>query len=135
MEQEIAKSAENTGRYLGHVSSSYHSQTLTIVAMAMIKSGSKLMGSKLFVSSSYGAKNIPADWQPVLLIRKQKANIIMQLLSSRGVDISQRNFQQVIIRGDGKDRFNPIINQEYLCAILLKSSNLERPIYVCKKLV
>ena len=35
-----------------------------------------------------------------------------QLLSSRGVDISQRNFQQIIIRGDGKDQFNQIINQE-----------------------
>ena len=35
-----------------------------------------------------------------------------QLLSSRGVDISQRNFQQIIIRGDGKDKFNGIINDE-----------------------
>ena len=33
-----------------------------------------------------------------------------QLLSSRGVDISQRNFQQIIIRGDGKEQFNQIIN-------------------------
>ena len=35
-----------------------------------------------------------------------------QLLSSQGVDISQRNFQQIIIRGDGKEQFNQIINQE-----------------------
>ncbi len=35
-----------------------------------------------------------------------------QLLSSRGVEIAQRNFQQVIIRGDGKDQFNEIINKE-----------------------
>ena len=37
-----------------------------------------------------------------------------QLLSSRDVDISQRNFQQIIIRGDGKDQFNQKINQEIL---------------------
>ena len=35
-----------------------------------------------------------------------------QLLLSRGVEVSQRNFQQVIIRGDGKDKFNEIINDE-----------------------
>ena len=35
-----------------------------------------------------------------------------QLLSSRGVHISQRNFQQVIIRGDGNNQFNEIINKE-----------------------
>ena len=35
-----------------------------------------------------------------------------QLLSSRGVDIFQRDFQQVVIRGDGKDKFNEIINDE-----------------------
>ena len=46
-----------------------------------------------------------------------------QLLSSRGVDISQRNFQQIIIRGDGKDQFNQIINQEI--SILPPSKNLE----------
>ena len=33
-----------------------------------------------------------------------------QLLSSQGVDITQRNFQQIIIRGDGKDQFNQMIN-------------------------
>ena len=35
-----------------------------------------------------------------------------QLLSSQGIDISQKNFQQIIIRGDGKDQFNQKINQE-----------------------
>ena len=48
---------------------------------------------------------------------------MIQLLSSRGVDISQRNFQQVIIRGDGKDQFNQIINQEI--SVLPPSKNLE----------
>ena len=46
-----------------------------------------------------------------------------QLLSSQGVDISQKNFQQVIIRGDGKDQFNQIINQEI--SVLPPSKNLE----------
>ena len=46
-----------------------------------------------------------------------------QLLSSRGVDISQRNFQQIIIRGDGKDQFNQIINKEI--SIIPPSKNLE----------
>ena len=46
-----------------------------------------------------------------------------QLLSSQGIDISQKNFQQIIIRGDGKDQFNQIINQEI--SILPPSKNLE----------
>ena len=46
-----------------------------------------------------------------------------QLLSSLGVDISQKNFQQVIIRGDGKDQFNQIIIKEI--SILPPSKNLE----------
>tara|TARA_A100001015_G_scaffold274955_1_gene331797 strand:- start:123 stop:647 length:525 start_codon:yes stop_codon:yes gene_type:complete len=46
-----------------------------------------------------------------------------QLLSSQGIDISQKNFQQVIIRGDGKDQFNQIINKEI--SILPPSINLE----------
>ena len=46
-----------------------------------------------------------------------------QLLSSQGVNIFQKNFQQVIIRGDGKDQFNQIINKEI--SILPPSKNLE----------
>ena len=46
-----------------------------------------------------------------------------KLLSSKGVEISQRNFQQVIIRGNGKDQFNRIINQEI--SVLPPSRNLE----------
>ena len=46
-----------------------------------------------------------------------------QLLSSQGIDISQKNFQQVIIRGDGKEKFNQIINKEI--SILPPSKNLE----------
>ena len=46
-----------------------------------------------------------------------------QLLSSQGVEISQRNFQQVIIRGDGKDQFNQRINKEI--SVTPPSKNLE----------
>ena len=46
-----------------------------------------------------------------------------QLLSSQGIDVFQRNFQQIIIRGDGKDQFNQMIYQEI--SILPPSKNLE----------
>ncbi len=46
--------------YLGHISSSYHSPNLNhCISMAMIKGGNKLMGKKLFVSTSKGVQNIP----------------------------------------------------------------------------
>ncbi len=46
--------------YLGHISSSYHSPNLNhCISMAMIKSGNKLIGKTLFVSTSKGTKNIP----------------------------------------------------------------------------
>jgi sarcosine oxidase, subunit alpha len=45
--------------YLGHITSSYHSPNLNhCISMALIKGGSKLMGAKLFVSTSSGTKNI-----------------------------------------------------------------------------
>ena len=48
--------------YLGHITSSYHSPNLNhCISMALIKSGSKLMGAKLFVSTSKGTKNIPVE--------------------------------------------------------------------------
>ncbi len=46
-----------------------------------------------------------------------------QLLSSEGIDVSQKNFQQIIIRGDGKDQFNQKINQEI--STFPPSKNLE----------
>ena len=46
-----------------------------------------------------------------------------QLFSSQGIDISQKNFQQIIIRGDGKDQFNQKINQEI--STFPPSKNLE----------
>ncbi len=48
--------------YLGHISSSYHSPNLNhCISMAMIKSGNKLKGKKLFVSTPKGTKNIPVE--------------------------------------------------------------------------
>ena len=35
-----------------------------------------------------------------------------KILSLEGIDIIQKNFQQVIIRGDGKDEFNQSVNKE-----------------------
>jgi len=45
------------------------------------------------------------------------------VLSLEGVHIVQKNFQQVIIRGDGKEQFNQIINKEI--SIVPPSKNLE----------
>jgi|TARA_B110000881_G_scaffold187840_1_gene177442 hypothetical protein len=45
------------------------------------------------------------------------------ILSLQGVNIVQKNFQQVIIRGDGKEQFNQIINKEL--SIIPPSKNLE----------
>ena len=46
-----------------------------------------------------------------------------KLLSIDGVDITQKNFQQILIRGDGKDQFNQIINKEI--SLQPPSKNLE----------
>ena len=45
------------------------------------------------------------------------------IASIEGVDIIQKNYQQVIIRGDGKDHFNQLINKEL--SIVPPSRNLE----------
>ena len=46
-----------------------------------------------------------------------------KILSIDGVEITQKNFQQVLIRGDGKENFNKIVNNEI--SILPPSKNLE----------
>ena len=46
-----------------------------------------------------------------------------KLISIDGVEITQKNFQQVLIRGDGKEKFNQIINKEI--SILPPSNNLD----------
>ena len=45
------------------------------------------------------------------------------IVALEGVDIIQKNYQQVIIRGDGKDEFNQSVNQEI--SILPPAKNLE----------
>ena len=45
------------------------------------------------------------------------------ILSSEGVHIVQKNLQQIIIRGDGKEHFNQVINKEI--SIIPPSKNLE----------
>ena len=45
------------------------------------------------------------------------------ILSTGGVDIAQKNFQQILIRGDGKNQFNQIINKEI--SLQPPSKNLE----------
>ena len=46
-----------------------------------------------------------------------------RIVSLEGVDIIQKNYQQVIIRGDGKEEFNQSVNQEI--SMLPPSKNLE----------
>ena len=46
-----------------------------------------------------------------------------KILSLDGLDIIQKKYQQVIIRGDGKDHFNQAIKKEI--SILPPSNNLE----------
>ena len=60
--------------YLGHITSSYHSPNLEhCISMALIKGGNKLIGSKLFVSTSNGTKNIPvAVVNPVFIDPENK---------------------------------------------------------------
>ena len=45
------------------------------------------------------------------------------IVSLEGVDIIQKNYQQVIIRGDGKEEFNQFVNKEI--SMFPPSKNLE----------
>ena len=46
-----------------------------------------------------------------------------KIVSTNGVEIVQKNFQQILIRGDGKEKFNQIIHKEI--SIIPPSKNLE----------
>ncbi len=46
-----------------------------------------------------------------------------KIISINGIEITQKNFQQILIRGDGKEKFNQIINTEI--SILPPKNNLE----------
>ncbi len=60
--QNLPRKIKTPINYLGHISSSYHSPNLNhCISMAMIKGGNKLVGKKLYVSTSKGTKNIPVE--------------------------------------------------------------------------
>ena len=46
-----------------------------------------------------------------------------KIISIKDLDIVQKNFQQMVIRGNGKDDFNQIVNKEI--SILPPAKNLE----------
>ena len=46
-----------------------------------------------------------------------------QLLALDSLDVHQKNFQQILIRGDGKEQFNQLVNKEL--AISPPTKNLE----------
>ena len=46
-----------------------------------------------------------------------------QIISIEGVEIVQKKFQQILLRGDGKEKFNEIVNKEI--AMLPPTKNLE----------
>ena len=41
------------------------------------------------------------------------------VLSLAGVHVVQKNFQQVIIRGDGKEQFNQTINKDKVMILII----------------
>ena len=45
------------------------------------------------------------------------------IISIDGVEITQKNFQQVLIRGDGKDKFNQTIDREISISPFCQCSN------------
>ncbi len=60
--QNLPKKIKTPIKYLGHISSSYHSPNLNhCISMAMVKGGNKLIGKKLYVSSSKGTKNVQVE--------------------------------------------------------------------------
>tara|TARA_Y100000996_G_C22370725_1_gene580905 strand:- start:186 stop:827 length:642 start_codon:yes stop_codon:yes gene_type:complete len=75
--ERLPKPIKTPVEYLGHVSSSYHSPNLNhCIAMAMLKGGNKLMGRKLFVSSTYGNKNIPVEVVSPVFIDPENKRLI-----------------------------------------------------------
>ena len=59
---ELPKKITNPIKYLGHVSSGYHSPNLNhSIGLAMIKGGKNLLGQKFFVTVTGKTKNIPVE--------------------------------------------------------------------------
>ena len=61
-------------KYLGHITSSYHSPTLNhYVAMAMIEGGNDLIGKKFYVTQNQSSENISVEIvKPVFLDPENK---------------------------------------------------------------
>ena len=47
-----------------------------------------------------------------------------QLLALDGLDVHQKNFQQILIRGDGKEQFNQLVNKELAISPPIKNLEL-----------
>ena len=59
---ELPKRIRNPIKYLGHVSSGYHSPNLNhSIGLAMIRGGKNLLGQKFFVTATGKTKNIPVE--------------------------------------------------------------------------
>ena len=59
---KLPNKIKNPIKYLGHVSSSYHSPNLNqSIGLAMIKGGNNLLGQKFFVTVSGKTQNIPVE--------------------------------------------------------------------------
>ena len=61
-------------KYLGHITSSYHSPTLNYyVAMAMIEGGNELIGKKFYVTQNKSLENINVEIvKPIFLDPENK---------------------------------------------------------------
>ena len=61
-------------KYLGHITSSYHSPTLKhYIAMAMVEGGNDLIGKKLYVTQNKSSENISVEIvKPVFLDPENK---------------------------------------------------------------
>ena len=66
--------SDRSEKYLGHITSSYHSPTLNYyVAMAMIEGGNDLIGKKFYVTQNQSLENISVEIvKPVFLDPENK---------------------------------------------------------------
>ena len=57
---ELPANIKDPIKYLGHITSSYHSPNLEhYISMAMLENGNELIGREMYVTTSSGTKNIP----------------------------------------------------------------------------
>ena len=72
--KSLPKNIKEPIKYLGHVTSSYHSPTLNhYIAMAMIKRGNELIGKKFYVTKTSGLENTEVEIvKPIFFDPKNK---------------------------------------------------------------